>query len=421
MTTHELDAKIESSQSSETGISKDLIFVMAVAAGGTVANNYYNQPLLGDIAQTYGVSASAVGLVAAATQIGYSLGLLFLAPLGDRFNRKRIILFQSAGLVLALLAAAASPTLAWLVAASLAVGLMTTIVQQLIPFAAHLAGDANRGRIVGTVMTGLTIGILLARTLSGFVGQHLGWQAMFAIAAGIAALIGLLLAWQLPNSHSTSELSYGRLLGSLWSLVRSQPVLREAAVVGALWFACFNVFWATLALHVEQPPFHLTSEGAGLFGLIGVVGATTARVSGQLADRIGPRRIIGLALLAILAAFAIMALWGDTFPGLIAGIILLDAGVFGAQIPNQTRVFALVPEARSRINSVYMVCYYGGGALGSASGSWAWAAAGWHGVCFLAVGLLTLALSIHIWCGRQTGSEASLTDEVPSHSVGVSR
>lgn len=383
------------------GVPRGLVAVMAVATGGVAANNYYAQPLLGDMARDLGVTIGAVGLVAGATQVGYMLGLAFLAPLGDRYDRRRLILLQFVGLVAALVVAALAPTLPVLLAASLVAGTMTSIVQQLVPFAAQLAPAATRGRVVGTVMTGLTVGLLLARTISGTIGQHFGWHAVYWFAAAVAVALAALLARRLPASRPTTDLSYARILGSLVTLARTQPVLREAAVVGALWFACFNIFWATLAVHLAGAPFHYGAQIAGLFGLVGGVGATATRVSGRLADRLGARPIIGVTLGVILAAFALLFVAGDTLGGVVGGVILLDLGVFAGQVANQARIFALRPEARSRINSVYVVCYYGGGALGSSAGAWAFATLGWHGVCALALGLGGLAYLIHLRGGRQ--------------------
>jgi len=388
-----------SSVASTPRLSGGLIFLMSLATGMAAANNYYNQPLLGAMAHTLGVSLGAIGLVGAATQIGYMLGLAFLTPLGDRFNRKRLILLNFVGLIGALVAAALSPTFAILVIASLGIGLMATITQQIVPFAAQLAPPSSRGQVVGQVMTGLTLGILLARTAGGAIGDHLGWHAVFWVAAALAVVMMVLLAWRLPASQPTTTLSYTRILSSLWTLTRTQPVLREASVVGALWFACFNVFWATLAIHVQGAPFHYNVQTAGLFGLVGVVGATATRISGRLTDRIGSRPIITLTLGTILAAFVVLLFKGETLWGVIVGVVLLDLGVFAGQVANQARIFALQPEARSRINSVYVVCYYGGGAIGSAVGAWSFATFGWQGVCFLGLGFCALAYLIHVWGG----------------------
>lgn len=380
-----------------------LVALMATTVGTMAANNYYSQPLLPTMARTFGVSAAAIGLVAAATQVGYMLGLLVLAPLGDRYDRKPLILWHFAGLVIALLSLAVAPTLGIAVAASVVVGLLATITHQVIPFAATLATPETRGRVVGTLMAGLTIGLLLARTVSGVVGQHLGWRAVYGGAAGLAVGIGALVAWQFPHSRPSTTLGLGAILRSMGTLVRAEPVLREAATVGALWFAAFNVFWATLALHVAAPPFGYGAQAAGLFGLVGVVGAAASRVAGRWTDRVGARPVITRTLAVIAAAFVVLGLRGHSLAGLVLGIVLLDLGVFAGQVANQTRVFALHPDARSRLNSVYMVTYYAGGALGSAVGTWAWAHLGWGGVWGAGLAFTTGAVAVHWVSGRAPG------------------
>jgi predicted MFS family arabinose efflux permease len=377
-------------------LDASLIFLMAACAGGAVANNYYNQPLLPEIAQAFGAQAKTVGLVAGATQIGYAAGLFLIAPLGDRFERKRLTLLLYVGLVLALLAAAAAPTLPALIGASLFIGLFATIVQQIIPFAATLAGAERRGRVVGSIMTGMTLGILLARTVSGAIGAHLGWRATFLCASALSIGMAILLGARLPRSAPTTTLPYPQLLRSMLTLLAREPVLREAALVGALWFASFGAFWATLAAHLNAAPFHYGPEIAGLFGLVGVAGASATRISGHWADRIGSRPIIGAALGLLALSFVILMMAGDTLWGLIVGIILLDFAVFGAQVANQARVFSVQPDARSRVNGIYMVCYYAGGALGSSGGSLAWQLWRWTGVCGFALALIGLALFTHL-------------------------
>jgi len=382
-------------QAGDWGVSHRLILLMAVCAGAAAANNYYNQPLLPEMAQSFHVSAGAAGLIPAATQVGYAVGLFFVAPLGDRHNRKHLIAGLATVLCCSLLAAAAAPSLLVLIAASLMVGVGATLVQQLIPLSAQLAAPKARARVVGTVMTGLTIGILLARTASGALGDALGWRSVFLVAAGLAVLIGAVLMWRLPATQPSTNLSYPKLLSSMWRLIRTESVLQRAAVVGGLWFACFGAFWSTLALHVEGPPFHFTTAQAGLFGLVGVAGAFASRASGQIADRLGSWPVIAGAISLIFLGFIALTLAGQQLWGLLAGVILLDFGVFAAQVANQARIFALAPEARSRINAIYMVCYYGAGALGSALGAWAWQHFGWSGVCTLGLLLSGAALLIH--------------------------
>ena len=389
----------------ELPLSQRAVMVMAGACGFGVANIYYNQPMLADIARALGNPATA-GVVPTVTQVGYAVGLLFLAPLGDRFDRKQLILVELAGLILMLGLAAVSTDLATLALASLGIGVLTTFVQQIIPMAAHLAAPARRGQVVGTVMSGLLIGILGARVLSGIVAEHLGWREMFGIAAGMMVVLWGVLLFLLPRTAPTSGLSYPALMRSLWELFRAERVLREASAVGGLMFACFSAFWATLTLYLASPAYGLGPEAAGLFGLVGIAGALVAPLAGRLADRGGPRRTVGYAIVTTLLAYAVFAAAGQTIAGLVAGVLLLDIGVQGAMISNQSRIFALRPESRSRINTVYMVIYFAGGSAGSALGAIAWSLGGWLAVSGLGLGLALLAFAIHALSPRDAAVAA---------------
>ncbi|AOJ02332.1 MULTISPECIES: MFS transporter [Burkholderia] len=366
--------------------SHSLLLLLATIAGVSVANIYYNQPLLDAFRASFPDSASWIGIVPTATQLGYAAGMFALAPLGDRFDRRKLILLQIAGLSAALVIAAAAPTLAVLAAASLAIGILATIAQQAVPFAAEIAPPAARGQAVGTVMSGLLLGILLARTAAGFVAEYFGWRTVFgASVAALAALAAVIVA-RLPRSSPTSALSYGKLLASMWRLARELPGLREASMTGAAIFAAFSAFWPVLTLLLAGEPFHLGPQAAGLFGIVGAAGALAAPYAGRVADKRGPRTIITLAIALIAASFVIFAVSGHSLAGLVIGVIVLDVGVQAAQISNQSRIYALKPDARSRVNTVYMVCYFIGGAIGSSAGVAAWRAMGWMGMC--AVGLL---------------------------------
>jgi predicted MFS family arabinose efflux permease len=387
----------------EKPLTRGAVLVMAAACGFGVANIYYNQPMLADMAGDLGNPAVA-GIVPTVTQVGYALGLLLLAPLGDRFDRKRLILIELAGLVAALGVAAVAPDLAVLALASLAIGVLATLVQQIVPMAAHLAAPERRGRVVGTVMSGLLIGILGGRVLSGVVDQHLGWREMFMIAAGLMIALLIVLVGLLPRTAPTSSLSYPALLRSLWDLFRGERVLREASMVGALLFASFSAFWATLTLYLASPAYHLGPQVAGMFGLVGIAGALAAPLAGRLADRGGPRRTVGIAIVTTLLSFVVFGLGGRWLAGLVAGVLLLDLGVQGAQVSNQSRIYALRPESRSRINTVYMVIYFAGGSAGSALGALAWGYGGWVAVSALGLVLALAALLIHVLSAR--GREA---------------
>ncbi|MGF6753757.1 putative MFS family arabinose efflux permease [Paraburkholderia sp. GAS42] len=370
---------------------RSLLLLLATIAGVAVANIYYNQPLLDDFRRSFPHSASWIGAVPAVTQLGYAVGMLLLAPLGDRFDRRLLILLQTAGMCVSLLVAATAPTLVVLIVASLAIGVLATIAQQAVPFAAELAPPSARGHAVGTVMSGLLLGILLARTAAGFIAEYLGWRAVFF--ASIVALLGLavVIVMRLPHSKPTSTLGYGKLLVSMWHLTVEHRGLREASLTGAALFAAFSIFWSVLSLLLAGPPFHLGPQAAGLFGIVGAAGALAAPLAGKFSDRRGPRSIISLAIGLVAVSFVIFGVSGASIAGLVAGVIVLDVGVQAAQISNQSRIYALKPEARSRVNTVYMVCYFIGGAAGSAVGAVAWHAFGWIGVSV--AGLLCAGLA----------------------------
>jgi predicted MFS family arabinose efflux permease len=359
---------------------RGLLLLLATIAGVAVANIYYNQPLLDNFRQSFPASASWVGVVPAVTQLGYAAGMLLLAPLGDRFDRRALILLQTAGMCIALVVAAAAPALPVLVAASLAIGVLATIAQQAVPFAAELAPPSQRGHAVGTVMSGLLLGILLARTAAGFVAEYFGWRTVFAVSVLALLALAVVIVLRLPKSKPTSTLSYGKLLVSMWHLVVEHRALREASLTGAALFAGFSIFWSVLALLLAGPPFHLGPQAAGLFGIVGAAGALAAPLAGKFADRRGPRAIITLSIVLVAISFVVFGLSAKSIAGLVIGVIVLDVGVQAAQISNQSRIYALKPDARSRVNTVYMVAYFIGGALGSAVGAAVWPVFGWVGV-----------------------------------------
>ena len=381
---------------------------LTLIAGGAVANIYYNQPLLGLLVAEFGGRAALV--VPTASLVGYGAGILLLVPLGDSVPRRSLIVWQMLALAVALVAAALSPNLPALGLASALVGVLASAAQQAVPFAAELAPDATRGRMVGQVMTGLFSGILLARTASGFVGEHLGWRAVFFAAAILAVALAGVAAATLPRTAPGGRLRYRALMLSLLHLVRSQPVLRNASLSQGLLFASFNAFWATLALLVEAPPFSLGAAGAGLFGVIGVAGALIAPHSGRYSDRsgAGPVVIAGCAL--VCAAFAVLAAAvGGSLIAITAGVLLIDIGINGALIANQTRAYALVPGARGRINTVLFTAVFIGGAAGALAGSRAFLYAGWLGVCAVGGSFALAALLVSWRFGRAEPQAAGAT------------
>jgi predicted MFS family arabinose efflux permease len=350
------------------------------------------------------VPAGRVAPAATLTQVGYALGLFAVVPLADVAERRRLLvaLVAASGGALALAALATGP--AALAAASLAIGVLSVAPQVIVPLAAGLAAPAERGRVVGAVMSGLLVGILLARVVSGAAGARFGWRAVFWGAAAAMAALALLLRARLPESRPAAALRYGALLTSLPAVARRYAVLRESALVGALAFASFSAFWTTLAFHLAAPPLRLGSAAAGGFGLVGVVGALAAGLVGRLNDRGDARRTVGLGLAAALAAWAVLGLFGASVAGLVVGVVLLDLGVQAAHVSNQARIFALDEAARGRINAVYMVAYFAGGALGSALAVLAWTRAGWGGV--VGVGAAATAAALAVWARPRRGDEA---------------
>ncbi len=380
-----------------------LVWLMALTCGLVVANIYYNQPLLATIGRTFHLSDSSASLVATATQVGYTLGMVFVVPLGDMLERKRLILLMLLGAAICLGLAAFAPSFALLAAASILIGICSAVPQLLLPMAAHLAPEADRGRIVGRIMSGLLIGILASRTLSGYVGAHLGWRAMFEIAAGLMLALLALLAWRLPQDRPNFGGTYGSLMKSLLTLTATLPALRRSALVGGLLFAAFSVFWTSLTFFLESPAYRYGSDIAGFFGLIGAVGALAAPLAGKAADTRGPDFALGVGILLALAAYVFMGFTGYHLAGLVLGVILLDVGVQSAHISNQTKIFSLVPEARSRLNTVYMTGYFTGGSIGSVLGGLAWTHFGWLGVCALGGGLTGAAFLVSRLYGRESG------------------
>jgi len=382
-----------------------LLWLLAVAAGVSVASLYYSQPLLALLAKDYSATERGAGLVATLTQAGYAAGMLLVVPLGDTAERRRLIVLTALCSAAALLAVAAATSLAWLCAASFVLGLTTVLPQLAVPFAAGIVPAADRGRSVGKVMSGLLVGILLSRTVSGLVGAHLGWRAMYLIAAAVTLLLAVALRVFLPRQEPSLHLSYLRLLRSLPGLLR-EPLLRRQAILGALALAAFSAFWTTLTFLLEAPPFRLGSAAAGAFGIVGVAGALAAPFSGRLADRLGTRAVNGLALLLVLVSYCVFAASGRSLVLLGVGVVLLDLGVQANHISNQTRILGLSADARNRLNSVYMAIYFTGAAAGSALASHAYASWRWAGVSALGIGLALLALAAFFTLGTDAAKAA---------------
>lgn len=363
-----------------------MVVVMATATGLAVANLYYAQPLLDTLAHAFTVSTGTAGLIVTATQLGYAAGLAFVVPLGDLLERRRLIAIVSLATTGALVLAALAQTITLFLAASLLVGVTAVVAQVLVPLAAHLAADDQRGRVVGQVMTGLLLGILLARTASGAMADLLGWRSVFWLAAGVMLLQTAVLWRVLPPGRGETRLAYSSLLLSVLHLLRDEPLLRRRTAYGMMSMASFSVLWTALPFLLAGAPYGYSDTVIGLFGLVGAAGAACATFAGHLHDRGGTHAGTGGFLALIVLAFALMGVFGTHLAAILAGVVLLDIGAQGNQVLNQGTIYQLRPEARSRITTAYMTCFFFGGVLGSASAAYMYGFAGWTGVAWLGGG-----------------------------------
>jgi predicted MFS family arabinose efflux permease len=383
--------------------SQRLIPLLGLACGITVSALYFNQPLLIEMARSLHVTEARMSHVAVASQAGYAIGLLFFVPLGDVVERRGLILKMIAGLVLAMLITAVVPTLLPMVLITILTGALAAVTHVMLPIAPEIATPANAGRAVGSVMTGLLLGILLSRTFSGWIGEWLNWRWVFVIASVISIALAFFLRRALPLLPPRAPMPYGQALRSLWTLVRTQPLLVESATVGGLVFAAFSAFWTTIVFLLGSPHYRLGAGVAGSFGVLGAIGASVAPIAGRLADRHGSRWVISVGIGLLILSWGITWIFDYHIAGLIIGVLLMDAGAQASQVGNQTRIFSLAHcpgtafGARSRINTVYMTTYFIFGALGSFLSAHAWERWHWSGVCSLALLLLALAAARHAY------------------------
>ncbi|MBV7272610.1 MFS transporter [Clostridium sp. PL3] len=376
-------------------LSNLLIFVMAIACGLTVANLYYIQPLLADIAKTFHVNQLSIGFAAMLTQIGYAFGMIFILPLADIKEKRKLIMIMLLCSIISLMSMFFSSNIFAITISSFAVGFTSIIPQLIIPLAAQLSNPTQRGQTIGTIMSGLLIGILLSRTVSGILGESFGWRTVYLIAAIMMLALMIILRKLIPLCKPVTDIKYTELLKSMIYLIKTEPVLREASINGALMFSAFSAFWTSLIFLLESPHYNMGAEAAGLFGLVGISGALAAPLVGKVADRRGSRFAIGICIIVVILSYLFFFIFGFKIWGLILGIILLDLGVQSCNVSNQARVHSLNEKTRNRLNTIYMVSFFLGGALGSFLGSYSYSHFGWYGVCIFGMTTQIIAIIFH--------------------------
>jgi predicted MFS family arabinose efflux permease len=399
----------EASNNAVQPLRKSTVWLMATTVGVVVANIYYAQPLLADIAKSFGLTVEGAGTIAMLSQAGTAVGMALFVPLGDKFERRSLITVLLFGSFVALLAFCTAQNIVFLAVASFCVGAFAANVHVVVPFAAHLASPEQRGRVVGTMVGGILFGVLLARTFSGSIGALFGWRAVYGIAAAAMLILAAVVRTQLPVSKPELVISWPDLMRSTVGLVRRHAMLRESAILGALFFAAFSAFWTTLIFFLESPVYHYGSAVAGFFGLVGAVGAAGAPTFGHLAHKHGARITIRIALWLAMLSFILMGIVGTHFIGLVIVVILMDLGIQTGHISNQTRIYSIDPSARSRLNMVYMFCYFIGGGLGSWLGAICWHWKGWWGVCGFGTATLCLAIVVESLYNR-----AAIRNAIPN-------
>ena len=377
------------------GLSPALILLMSVATGLAVASNYYAQPLLDTIARAFNLSASSAGFIVTAAQLGYAAGLLFLVPLGDMFERRMLIVSMTLLAAGGMLITASSQSLTMMIIGTALTGLFSVVAQILVPLAATLASPEKRGKVVGTIMSGLLLGILLARTVAGLLASLGGWRTVYWVASVLMVVMALALWRGLPKVKQENHLNYPQLLASVFSLFTQDKLLRTRALLGCFTFANFSILWTSMAFLLAAPPFNYSEGVIGLFGLAGAAGALGARPAGGLADKGKSHLTTSAGLVLLLLSWAAIWYGHVSVLALIVGILVLDLTVQGVHITNQTVIYRVKPEARNRLTAGYMTSYFIGGAAGSLLSASAWQHAGWSGVC--AIGAIVATINLLVW------------------------
>jgi predicted MFS family arabinose efflux permease len=381
-------------------LQKKDVVLMAICTGLIVANIYYIQPLIVLIAHQFHVPENVAGSTTYLTQAGYAAGLLVLVPLGDMMERRKQIIATTILAIFALIGVAISPSFFVLQICCFFVGVGSIVPQLILPLAATLSDPTQRGKVVGTVMSGLLVGILLSRTLSGAIAEWLGWRSMFWIAAILCIFLAFFMHQRFPKNKVVFEGHYGHLMQSLIHLIKTQPILREATAINMCCFAVFGSFWTTMVLHLSNAPFHYATHQIGLFGIAGAAGAITAPFVGKLSDKGTPRNTLKIGLALFIISLLVLYIGQNTLLLMIVGTILIDIAQQSVHVTNQTRVYALMPEARNRLNTIFMSLSFVGTTLGSAVGLLLWKWAMWHGVIVGSAGLIGLAWIIFILTGK---------------------
>ncbi|EJR97284.1 MFS transporter [Bacillus cereus] len=377
-------------------ISSGLVILLATACGIIVANLYYAQPLIGVISNEIGLSNSSAGLIVTLTQIGYVVGLLFLVPLGDIVENKKLILILLFLSAFALISMVFVKSATLLLITSFFIGLGSVAAQVLVPLVSYLSSENARGRVVGNVMSGLLLGIMLARPISSLVADIWGWGAIFALSATVIIVLAFVLSKVLPTRKPTAKTNYIVLLNSMWQLLRTTPILRRRAIYHACVFGAFSLFWTTVPLLLSSPAFHFSQTAIALYALVGITGAIAASIGGRLADRGWTRSATGIALTVVIISLLLPLIIQSSSPigiaVLVIAAILLDMGVSANLVLSQRLIFSLSPEIRSRLNGLFMAIFFLGGAVGSFIGGWAYALGGWNLTLWIGIAFPTIAL-----------------------------
>ncbi|WP_316805231.1 MFS transporter [Pedobacter nototheniae] len=382
-------------------LSRTDILLMAFCTGLIVANIYYCQPLVILIAKDFNITESYAGRTTYLTQIGYALGLFLLVPLGDMFERKKQILLITALAIFALLIAAVSKTFFLLEIASVLIGACSIVPQLILPMAANLSTDQNRGTNIGMIMSGLLVGILASRAVSGSIGFWLGWRAVYYMAAAICLLLIALMAKRFPKSYPAFKGNYKELMSSMFSYIRTQPVLRETSIINFLAFAIISAFWTTMVLFLANPPFNFQTLEIGLFGIAGAAGALAAPLVGKLSDGKNPRKNLMTGFILQIVSIAFFYFTGNHLYLFVIGIVLIDIAQQAIHVTNQTRIYTLIPEARNRLNTIFMSVSFIGASCGSALGLWLWDKGGWTLFCYGMTAIIILNVLIYFFYGKK--------------------